>query len=262
MKETTSNKPIYLAELPSNIDDISRYILEQDSINALSSILKYPFTSNLLVRALTHTSAVHEFPDLGLRSNEKLEFLGDAVLGLMVTDLIWEAYPELPEGDLSKLRGALVNKSSLAEIAKRISLGSCLILGRGEIKARGHEKESILADAFEAVIGALYLDGGYDKTFQSFKTLLNYLKENWGEDFLHITKLYQFDAKSRLQELTMKAYKEFPVYKSTETEDEFLIEIYLKGKSLAQTISKSKKDGEHELARRVLAEKLWERKSC
>src|SRR6185436_7872783 len=114
----------------------------------------------LLRTALTHKSQVHERPTGKLRShNERLEFLGDAVLGLVVTHLLMEACPDGSEGSLSLSRSRLINEASLSELARGLDLGSFLLLGRGEEQSGGRQKPSLLADAFEAVLGALYLDG-------------------------------------------------------------------------------------------------------
>lgn len=265
MKETTSKGPIYVPELSlSSIDDISRYILEETHSDTLIKSFDYKFNDpQLLLNALTHTSAVHEFGELHLKSNEKLEFLGDAVLDTLVTSIIWKKYPELSEGDLSKLRGALVNKSSLAHLARLIDLGTCLILGKGEISSKGYEKEGILADAFEALIGAIFLDSDFIEAQKAFASLMEYYQDKTGEEFIHVNKLYEFDSKSQLQELTMQLFKEFPIYKANKEENElFKIEIFLKGFSLGEILSKSKKEGEHKLAEKVLKEKLWESKLC
>jgi ribonuclease-3 len=114
----------------------------------------------LLARAMAHRSWVAESP--GSSSNERLEFLGDAVLGLVVTDHIYRAYPSLPEGELAKVRASVVSAAALAEVAEELRLGEFVLLGKGEDLSGGREKPSILADALEAVIGAVYLDGGWD----------------------------------------------------------------------------------------------------
>ena len=265
MKETTSKGPIYVPELSlSSVDDISRYILEETHSDTLIKSFDYQFNdSQLFLNALTHTSAVHEFTDLGLLSNEKLEFLGDAVLDTLVTSIIWKKYPELSEGDLSKLRGALVNKTSLAGLARLLNLGNCLLLGKGEIHSKGHEKDGILADAFEAIIGAIFLDSDFTQAQNAFTNLMDFYQKETGEEFIHVNKLYEFDSKSQLQELTMQLFKEFPTYSAEKEENElFKIEIFLKGTSLGEILSKSKKEGEHKLAEKVLKEKLWESKLC
>jgi ribonuclease-3 len=118
------------------------------------------FSHDLLVRALTHRSYAYE--NGGLPTNERLEFLGDAVLGLVVTDTLYRRYPDLPEGQLAKLRAAVVNMRALADVARELDLGAHLLLGRGELTTGGRDKSSILADTLEAIIGAAYSEHGID----------------------------------------------------------------------------------------------------
>ncbi len=127
-------------------------------LSPLREALGVPVTEELLQQALTHRSYAYEHG--GLPTNERLEFLGDAVLGLVVTDALYRAHPELPEGQLAKLRAAVVNSRALAGVARGLDLGAWLRLGRGEESTGGREKASILADCLEAVIGAVYLDLG------------------------------------------------------------------------------------------------------
>ncbi len=118
----------------------------------------------LLDNALSHRSFVNENPDLAVRDNERLEFLGDAVLGLCISDMLMEAFPGHAEGQLSKIRASLVNEQSLAELARKFNLGDYLLLGKGEEITGGREKPSLLANTFEALIAALYLDCGFNRT--------------------------------------------------------------------------------------------------
>lgn len=262
MQETTSNNPSFLADNVNSVNDITRNLLEHSSIKNILYPFNFEFEKingpAILLRALTHNSFIFEFPHLELESYEKLEFLGDSVLGTLVTTYLMENFPELSEGDLSKFRGALVNEKSLADLARFINLGQCLLLGKGELKARGFDKDRILADSFEALIGAIYLDGGFGEVAASFLTLLKNYEREKGESFIHLDKLYDFDSKTQLQEVTMGFFKEFPVYKSHEIGDsKFLIEIFLKGKLLKSLVSDSKKKGEHQLAKIVLKEQLY-----
>jgi ribonuclease-3 len=160
--------------------------------------------TGLLRLALTHRSWCAEHPEDP--SNERLEFLGDAVLGLAVTSHIYSTYPDLPEGHLAKLRASVVNTTSLAELAADLGLGSGLRLGKGEDQSGGRHKESILADALEAVLGAVYLDGGWDAARELIVTLL-------GPAIDQVADRPGFgDYKTRLQELAVRLDLGPPVY--------------------------------------------------
>jgi ribonuclease III len=169
--------------------------------------LGYHFTDEaLILEALRHSSYVNEQADSGLRDNERLEFLGDAVLNLVVGYLLMQRYPELKEGDLSRTRATLVNESQLAEIARTIDLGSHIMLGKGELLSNGCEKNSILADTFEAVVAAVFLDGGFDAANRIVDTHLAPLLEE-----IHTLSASQ-DFKSQLQELVQINQQQMPEY--------------------------------------------------
>ena len=124
----------------------------------------------LLVLALTHRSFAYENGELP--TNERLEFLGDSVLGIVVTDKLYREYPDLPEGELAKMRAASVSQKALSEVARSIDLGPCILLGKGETATGGADKDSILCDAFEAVLGAVYLSGGMDAAREVVLTMV------------------------------------------------------------------------------------------
>jgi len=141
-------------------------------LTALQGKLSYTFRNmDLLSTALTHRSYVNENPQSGASDNERLEFLGDAVLGLCVSDLLMKKHADFDEGTLSKIRSLMVNEKPLADLAAQLGLGDCLLLGRGEEHSGGRAKESLLANAFEAVIAAIYLDSSFSK----IKTLIRRL---------------------------------------------------------------------------------------
>jgi ribonuclease III len=160
----------------------------------LEARLNYHFRDQArLESALTHKSYVNENPMWGRPDNERLEFLGDAVLDLVVGHLLMEAQPGRTEGELSKTRAALVNEQGLAEVAGELQLGEWLFLGRGEEQSGGRRKPSVLADACEALVAAIYLDGGFDSAFQMVRHLFGQRVLNTSEAGLH-------DYKTRLQE--------------------------------------------------------------
>ena len=159
-----------------------------------------------LEEALRHSSYVNEQPEENLRDNERLEFLGDAVVNLIISDMLMAKDPNLNEGDLSQIRAGMVNESRLADLAREIDLGTYILLGKGEDQTNGRDKNSILADAFEAVMAAIYLDGGFRQVSQilefHFKSLL---------DHINLPQT-AFDYKSRLQEIVQTTHKAIPRY--------------------------------------------------
>jgi ribonuclease-3 len=158
-----------------------------------------------LSQALTHRSA-------GPTNNERLEFLGDSILNFVIAEEVFRRRPDAPEGDLSRLRANLVNKQSLAEIARGIKLGDCIALGSGELKSGGHRRDSILADALEAVFGAIYLDGG----FEPVQRVIVDLYRNRLADLPSAQELK--DAKTRLQEHLQGRGHELPDYRVREVD--------------------------------------------
>jgi ribonuclease-3 len=199
----------------------------------------------LFAQALAHRSWCAEHP--GREPNERLEFLGDAVLGLVVTDYLYRTYPDLPEGELAKARAAVVNSASLAGTARELQLGNALFLGKGEDSSGGRLKLSILADAMEALIGAIYLDAGYGVVDQIVLGLLgDRLREaarGPGDE----------DYKTRLQELSAQTYDELPLYRIADSGPDhakvFQAEVVVRGRSLGRGAGRSKKQAEQMAAR-------------
>jgi ribonuclease III len=221
------------------------------NILRFQTTLGYEFSNtDLLMEALHHSSYVNEQPDDMLRDNERLEFLGDAVLNLAIGHLLSQSYPEMHEGDLSRIRANLVNETRLSEVARSIELGDYLLLGKGEIQTNGREKNSILANAFEAVLAAIYLDGGYDTALsiinRHFRQLVDAAQDlNVGMDF-----------KSRLQEAAQGSLKAIPAYEviqesGPDHDKTFRVRVTV-GSIIAEGIGKSKKTAEQEAARRGL----------
>jgi len=201
--------------------------------------------ATLLARALSHRSWSSETP--GTHSNERLEFLGDAVLGLIVTDHIYRTYPDLAEGQLAQLRAGVVNAGVLAQAADELALGDAMLLGKGEDSSGGREKPSILADAMEAVIGAVYLDGGWDAAHELVMHLLaERISEAaagpGGDDF-----------KTRFQELVARRFDQLPRYVVTSTGPDhakvFSATVYVDGEVCGAGQGRSKKQAEQAAAR-------------
>jgi ribonuclease III len=175
--------------------------------SGIEQIFQYQFNDkNLLQEALRHSSFVNELGDGQLRDNERLEFLGDAVLNLVVGDILMRRYPDLKEGDLSRSRANLVNESQLAKMAQSFDLGLYIQLGKGEIQTHGREKNSILADAFEALMASIYLDGGFDAAYKIIETNFQPLIVH-----LHATA-NNYDYKSQLQEKVQVEHGSMPDY--------------------------------------------------
>ncbi|MEC7056960.1 ribonuclease III [Streptomyces collinus] len=217
---------------------------QASSHTLLEGRLGYQLESALLVRALTHRSYAYE--NGGLPTNERLEFLGDSVLGLVVTDTLYRTHPDLPEGQLAKLRAAVVNSRALAEVGRGLDLGSFIRLGRGEEGTGGRDKASILADTLEAVIGAVYLDQGLDSAAELVHRLFDPLIEkssNLGAGL---------DWKTSLQELTATEGLGVPEYLVTETgpdhEKTFTAAARVGGVSYGTGTGRSKKEAEQQAA--------------
>ncbi len=216
--------------------------------NNLERALGYRFNSaEQLTAALRHSSFVNEQPQTGITSNERLEFLGDAVLNLAISHLLMKRYPDLTEGELSRNRAQLVNETELAAIAREIGLGPHLLLGKGEALTDGREKNSILADATEAVIAAIYIDGGFDAASGFVE---NQFRERLR--FANRTR-YETDFKSMLQERVQSIHHDVPRYEvldeiGPDHDKTFRVQMTVAGIT-AQGDGKSKKMAEQEAAR-------------
>lgn len=217
----------------------------------LEEKINYRFKNEeFLEEALSHSSYVNEHPEEDLRSNERLEFLGDAVLNLVVGELLMKHFTDVPEGNLSRMRANLVNEVQLAKLAKKIELGKFLRLGKGEIQSKGQEKKSILADAFEALIAAIYLDGGLKSAFKFIQSSFSSLIDSKSK------AIPNFDYKSKLQEIVQMSHKVTPVYQvvremGPDHDKTFLVQINLQDLT-TQGIGKSKKMAEQDAARKAL----------
>ncbi len=220
-------------------------------LSSIEANLNYTFTeTDLLEKALRHSSFVNEHPDVCLEDNERLEFLGDAVLSTVISHLLMNRFPELPEGDLSKIRSNLVNESCLAKIAKKINLGGFIRLGKGEKQSNGHAKKSILADGLEALLAAVYLDGGFYKAFE----VIDFHFSGLFDEGAVLEK--DQDYKSRLQELVqakIKSDMEYQVISESGPDHDktFLVELTI-GDIRSHGTGKNKKAAEQEAAQKAL----------
>lgn len=199
--------------------------------------------------ALTHRSYAFERGETV--TNERLEFLGDAVLGVVVTDMAYRTYPDMPEGSLAKLRAAIVNMTALAEVARTLGLGDHVLLGKGEEQSGGRDKASILADGLEAVLGAVYLDLGSDAARGLIERLFRPRMEAYarGEGAR--------DYKTILQELASQSLRSLPEYRlrdeGPDHEKEFTATVYLAGRPYGAGRGRSKKEAEQEAAREAFS---------
>ena len=224
----------------------------------LQDALKYEFNDpELLRRALIHRSFIHERQGGKVEDNETLEFLGDSVLGLAVSHILLRSFPQYNEGDLSRMRSAIVNERQLAEIARTLDLGTFLQLGKGEELTGGRDKQSLLADCLEALLGAIYLDGGLDSAIEVVTNLFDdYLdpghpRRSWAK--------LEKDYKTLLQEAIQAEYKMTPEYVQVAEEGPdhdkvFHFDVLLDGKVLASGTGKSKKQAQQRAAERALAD--------
>lgn len=210
----------------------------------------------LLRQAFTHRSYLNEHRGEVSTHNERLEFLGDAVLELIVTHFLYNQFPDKPEGDLTAYRAALVNAVTLSEVAGKIGMNEYLLLSKGEAKDTGRARGILLANAIEALIGAIYLDQGYEAAKQFIeKNLFPKMDEI-------ITKKLWRDPKSTLQEKVQElegATPHYSVVRETgpDHDKQFIVGVYMKDNLLAQGAGKSKQEAEQDAARNALEEKGW-----
>lgn len=218
----------------------------------LEERLGHSFANGALCEAaLTHKSWLNEAQDSGRSDNERLEFLGDAVLALVVSDLLMRRFPERSEGELSKTRAVIVSETGLAKAAEAIGLGQWIFLGRGEDQAGGRRKPSILSDALEALVGAIYLDGGLAAAQVVAERL-------FGQALEDTEKHARLDYKSRLQERSQALLQVTPVYKVIREEGpdhdkRFQVAISLGGQEHGRAMGRSKKEAEQNAAAQALA---------
>lgn len=211
---------------------------------------------DLLRQAFTHRSYINENKQTAQDHNERLEFLGDAVLELATTSFLYKEYPKKNEGDLTSYRAALVNTNTLSEVASSLGFNSFLLLSKGEAKDTGRARQYILADTFEAVIGAIYLDQGYDAAYVFIAAHLLILADE-------IVKTGSWvDAKSHFQEKSQEMLSVTPIYETILEEGPdhnkyFTVAVKIKDETIATGKGKSKQEAEQEAARKALEKKEW-----
>lgn len=226
-------------------------------IKDLENAIGYRFGNiSLLQNALTHSSYANERWHNSLLSNERLEFLGDSVLGMLVADFLYRNFPNRPEGDLTRMRADMVCEQTLAAVANKIGLGEHLMLGHGEENLGGRKRNSILADAMESVIAAAYLDGGMDAALEIVQRFI--LVE------VPVTKLHNVDYKTQLQELVQRKKNQTIAYTLTgesgpDHDKHFEVNVSINGSIAGSGIGSSKKRAEQDAARDAI-ERLFPEK--
>jgi ribonuclease-3 len=220
----------------------------------LEAVLPFKFKNEELLRqALVHTSYLNENPGIGVGSNERLEFLGDAALGVVVAQMLYNEYPDVDEGKLTELRAHLVRRDTLARAASQLGLGDALQLGRGEDGAGGRKRPTNLARAYEALVGAVFLDGGFSR-------VTRFVKHSLRDEFTALRqKGMPYDPKSRLQAVVQSRWQTTPSYRLVKTEGpdharRFTVQVVVAGKPLGTGEGRSKQMAEKEAAQRALEE--------
>ena len=230
--------------------------IEQD-ITTLEGLLGVRFKdTSLLLSAITHRSYLNEHRDATWDHNERLEFLGDAVLELVVTDFLFAKYPDKPEGELTAVRAALVNTNSLSSASETLGINQFLLMSKGEAKDEGRARQYILANVFEACIGAIYLDQGYDSARDFIAERLFANTEKIVEK-----RLWQ-DAKSRFQEIAQERASITPTYETLSQDGPdhdrvFTVGVFLRHEKVAEGKGRSKQEAEQQAAQAAIAVKGW-----
>jgi ribonuclease III len=227
--------------------------LNTPSIHELEPLIGYVFRNpTLLFQALTHRSFVNEHEGESLRNNESLEFLGDAVLGFLISSRIFQRYPGLTEGELSKIKAYLVSAANLVKLAEKIHLGDFVCLSRGEEKTGGRSKRAIVVDAYEAIIGAIYLDGGVEAASEFVSRQVDEFLEG-----LDVKQLTYGDFKSALQEYLHNLGLTEPVYcvvdeLGPDHRKTFVVQVLVDGEIIAGSSGRTKKEAQQSAARLAL----------
>lgn len=220
----------------------------------LEEAIGYHFNNiSLLQNALTHSSYANERWHNSLLSNERLEFLGDSILGMLVAEFLYRTFPDRPEGELTRMRADMVCEKTLAKVANSLHLGDHLLLGHGEEQGGGRERDSILADATESVIAACFLDGGMSASKQFIQRFI--LVQ------VPVKQLHNVDYKTKLQELVQQKRNQVLSYELTgqtgpDHDKQFMVEVRLNGTVVGKGIGSSKKRAEQDSARKAI-EKLF-----
>ncbi len=252
----------YLSSKQVSSDDFIDFFLKQDSTKKILSFLDYEFDNNLLfIESMTHRSFSHEFSAILNRSNERLEFLGDAAIGMIVSKEIYKRYPTHEEGVMSRLKSALVNAKTLSRLATSFNLEECILIGRGEIKSlHGDGLDTIVSSALEALCGAVLIDSSEDVFSKFWNNLILKYEQKINDNFYSLDRLNFFDPKSRLQEQVMKFYGVFPTYLSKEVGKQlFEVTLMINNKEILKKTGNSKKKLQEQLATQALENEFYKK---
>lgn len=231
--------------------------MKEKALNGFEKLIGLQFKNqDLLKQAFTHRSYLNENKNLKVGHNERLEFLGDAVLELAITHYLYDIYPNKNEGDLTSIRSALVNAQTCAEIAKKLEVNDYLLLSKGEAKDVGRARQYILANALEAIIGAIYIDAGYDRARDFILDHIAPMTEQIVKEELWA------DAKSKFQEKAQDIEGVTPSYKTVKEtgpdhDKKFTVAVFINSEMVAEGEGDSKQDAEQSAAREALKAKNW-----
>ncbi|GAK56799.1 ribonuclease 3 2 [Candidatus Vecturithrix granuli] len=241
-----------IPSFPDELEEKFAARIREQEYEQLYERLGYRFQNYTLLRqALTHRSFVNETGDLEIEDNEKFEFLGDSVLGLVISDFLFRNFPRFREGDLSRVKSHVVSEPFLAEIARQLDLGDFLLLGKGEAASGGHEKNSLLANCYEAIVASIYLDGGIEAA-------RNFLLACFQERIeTLIEQQHILDHKSLLQEHSQEIFNCTPVYRlrqiiGPDHDKTFEVELLIKREVFSVGSGKNKKEAEQAAAKEAL----------
>jgi len=230
-------------------EEIVQSFIPSESLCELEALLDYRFKDkSILLRAMTHRSYVNEHEGERLLHNESMEFLGDSILGFLISSKIYREFPQLTEGELSKIKAYLASAANLVRLAERIRVGEFLLISKGEEKTGGRKKRAILADAFEAIVGAIYLDGGVDAAS-------SFVDRQIGEFLadLDVAELTYGDFKSALQEFLHDHGQSEPIYKvvheiGPDHGKTFVVQVSVNGQVISEASGKTKKEAQQAAA--------------
>jgi ribonuclease III len=234
-------------------EDTGQSFNPTESLSKLEALLGYQFKDrSILQRALIHRSFVNEHEGEGLLHNESMEFLGDSVLGFLICSKIYKKFPQLTEGELSKIKAYLASAANLVRLADKIRVGEYLSISKGEEKTGGRKKRAILVDAFEAIVGAIYLDGGVDAAS-------SFVDRQIGQflDDLDLEELTYGDFKSALQEYLHDHGQSEPIYQVVDEigpdhGKTFVVQVFVNGQVVSEASGKTKKEAQQAAARLAL----------